>query len=314
VNALDFEAVNSASSQASKTRAVMVAFFGGLVVFGVKLLGYALTGSVGVLSDALESVVNIAAAALAAWAVSLAARPPDEDHPYGHDKAEYLSSVLEGVLVGMAAVLIVVAARERLLDPRALPLSVPGLLVTALSGLLNFWLARYLIGVGRAARSIALEADGRHVMADVVTSIGVLLGVLVASLTGLTWLDPLIAILVAVNVLKTGYDLIRHSLRGLMDEALSSDELASIHAVLESFKVRYLEVHDLRTRSSGVRRFVDFHLIVSSELSVQAAHDLCDEIENAISLRLSDASVTIHVEPPEFRLGDLEPSRATVRF
>jgi cation diffusion facilitator family transporter len=306
--------VNSASSQANKTRAVIVAFFGGLVVFGVKLLGYALTGSVGVLSDALESVVNIAAAALAAWAVSLAARPPDEDHPYGHDKAEYLSSVLEGVLVGMAAVLIVVAARERLLDPRVLPLSVPGLLVTAFSGLLNFWLARYLIAVGRASRSIALEADGRHVMSDVITSIGVLLGVLVASLSGLTWLDPLIAILVAVNVLKTGYDLIRHSLRGLMDEALSSDELAAIHEVLETFKAEYLEVHDLRTRSSGVRRFVDFHLIVSSELSVQAAHDLCDEIENAISLRLPEASVTIHVEPPEFRLGDLEPSRATVRF
>ena len=304
----------SASSQATKTRAVIVAFVGGVVVFGVKLLGYALTGSVGVLSDALESVVNIAAAALAAWAVALAARPPDEDHPYGHDKAEYLSSVLEGVLIGMAAVLIVVAARERLLDPRVLPLSVPGLLVTAFSSLLNFWLARYLIGVGRAARSIALEADGKHVMADVVTSIGVLVGVLVASLTGLTWVDPLIAMLVAVNVLKTGYDLIRHSLRGLMDEALSSEELTSIHAVLESFRVRYLEVHDLRTRSSGARRFVDFHLIVSSELSVQAAHDLCDEIENAILQRLPEASVTIHVEPPEFRLGDLEPSRPIVRF
>ena len=304
----------SISSQANKSRAVMVAFFGGLVVFAVKLLGYVLTGSVGVLSDALESVVNIAAAALAAWAVSLAARPPDEDHPYGHDKAEYLSSVLEGVLIGMAAVLIVVAARERLLDPRVLPLSVPGLLVTALSSALNFWLARYLIGVGRAARSIALEADGRHVMADVVTSIGVLLGVLVASLSGVTWLDPLIAILVALNVLRTGYDLIRQSLHGLMDAALSSEEQTSIQLVLESFKARYLEVHDLRTRASGARRFVDFHLIVSSELSVQAAHDLCDEIENAIHQRLPEASVTIHVEPPEFRLGDPEPSRATVRF
>jgi cation diffusion facilitator family transporter len=303
-----------ASSQAAKSRAVIVAFVGGVIVFGVKLVGYALTGSVGVLSDALESVVNIAAAALAAWAVALAARPPDEDHPYGHDKAEYLSSVLEGVLIGMAAVLIVVAARERLLDPRVLPLSVSGLLVTAFSSLLNFWLARYLIGVGRAARSIALEADGKHVMADVVTSIGVLVGVLVASLTGLTWVDPLIAMLVAVNVLKTGYDLIRNSLRGLMDEALLSEELTSIHTVLESFKVRYLEVHDLRTRSSGARRFVDFHLIVSSELSVQAAHDLCDDIENAILQRLPEASVTIHVEPPEFRLGDLEPSRPTVRF
>jgi cation diffusion facilitator family transporter len=304
----------STSNQANKSRAVMIAFFGGLVVFGVKLLGYALTGSVGVLSDALESVVNIAAAALAAWAVSLAARPPDEDHPYGHDKAEYLSSVLEGVLIGMAAVLIVVAARERLMDLRPLPLSVPGLLVTAFSSLLNFWLARYLIAVGRAARSIALEADGRHVMADVITSIGVLLGVLVASLSGLTWIDPLIAMLVALNVLKTGYDLIRQSLHGLMDAALSSEELQSIHVVLESFKARYLEVHDLRTRASGARRFVDFHLIVASELSVQAAHDLCDEIENAIHEHLLDASVTIHVEPPEFRLGDLEPSRATVRF
>jgi cation diffusion facilitator family transporter len=259
-------------------------------------------------------VVNIAAAALAAWAVSLAARPPDQDHPYGHDKAEYLSSVLEGVLIGMAAVLIVVAARERLLEPRVLPLSVPGLLVTALSSVLNFWLARYLIGVGRAARSIALEADGKHVMADVITSLGVLLGVLVASLSGVTWLDPLIAMLVALNVLRTGYDLIRQSLHGLMDAALSNEELGALHLVLESFKSRYLEVHDLRTRASGVRRFVDFHLIVSSELSVQAAHDLCDEIENAIHERLPDASVTIHVEPPEFRLGDLESSRVTVRF
>jgi cation diffusion facilitator family transporter len=303
-----------ASSQAAKSRAVMVAFFGGLVVFGVKLIGYALTGSVGVLSDALESVVNIAAAALAAWAVALAARPPDEDHPYGHDKAEYLSSVLEGVLIGMAAVLIVMAARERLLDPRVLTLSVPGLMVTALSGVLNFWLARYLIAVGRAARSVALEADGRHVMSDVITSIGVLVGVLVASVSGLTWLDPLIAMLVALNVLKTGYDLIRQSLRGLMDEALSSEELASIHAVLEAFKSRYLEVHDLRTRSSGARRFVDFHLIVPSDLSVQAAHDLCDQIENQILEHLPDSSVTIHVEPPEFSVGDLEPSRVSVRF
>jgi cation diffusion facilitator family transporter len=302
------------SNQAIKSRAVMVAFFGGLVVFGVKLIGYALTGSVGVLSDALESVVNIAAAALAAWAVALAARPPDEDHPYGHDKAEYLSSVLEGVLIGMAAVLIVMAARERLLDPRVLPLSVAGLLVTAFSSLLNFWLARYLIGVGRAVRSIALEADGKHVMSDVITSIGVLVGVLVASLTRLTWLDPLIAMLVALNVLKTGYDLIRHSLRGLMDEALSSEELASIQVVLEAFKPRYLEVHDLRTRSSGARRFVDFHLIVPSDLSVQAAHDLCDQIENQILVRLPDSSVTIHVEPPEFSVGDLEPSRVSVRF
>jgi cation diffusion facilitator family transporter len=302
--------MTSIGNESLKSRAARYAIIGGIAVFGIKLVGYVLTGSVGILSDALESTVNVAAAAFTAWAVSVAARPPDDSHPYGHDKAEYLSSVLEGLLIGMAAVLIIATARERFLDLRPISAPVPGMIVTALASVLNLVLGRYLIATGRRVGSVALESDGQHVMADVITSVGVLIGVALSVITGLWWIDPAIAVLVALNVVWTAILLMRRSIGGLMDAALSSAELETIHTVLDSFKDRYIEIHDLRTRTSGPRRFVDFHLIVPGHTSVLDAHDLCDEIEAAILAAIPSASVTIHVEPTAFRIG----SKSDVRF
>ena len=284
-----------------KRQAVRIAILGGVAVLGVKLLGYFLTNSVGVLSDALESTINVAAAALAAWAISVSMQPPDDSHPYGHDKAEYLSSILEGILIGIAAMLIIVAARDRLMHPQEIHLTWPGLLVNVAASGINLALGRYLVAVGQQTHSMALEADGKHVLADVVTSVGVLGGVILAVMTKLTWLDPAIAILVALNVLRTGVELVQRSIRVLMDAAIPETDLQAIHAVLETYRSRYLEVHDLRTRASGARRFVDFHLILPSSTTVQTSHDLCDEIEQAIQAQIPNASVTIHVEPPAFR-------------
>jgi cation diffusion facilitator family transporter len=293
-----------------KARAARYAIIGGVVVFGIKVVGYVLTGSVGILSDALESTVNVAAAAITAWAVSIAARPPDDSHPYGHDKVEYLSSVLEGLLIGMAAVLIIATARERFLDLKPITAPIPGMIVTALASILNLLLGRYLIATGRRVSSVALESDGQHVMADVITSAGVLIGVGLSVITSQWWIDPTIAILVALNVVWTAIMLMRRSIGGLMDAALSSAELETIHTVLNRFKDRYIEIHDLRTRTSGPRRFVDFHLILPGHTTVLDAHDLCDEIEAAIIAAISSASVTIHVEPTAFRIG----SKSDVRF
>lgn len=289
---------------ALKTQAVRIAVLGGLLVFVLKLVGYALSNSVGLLSDALESTVNVGAAALTAWTVSIAARPPDQDHPYGHDKAEYLSSTLEGLLVGAAGVLILTTAIGNLQTPKTLNFSVLTLVVTISASLLNFWLGHYLVRIGKRTASIALEADGRHVLSDVVTSIGVIAGVTLAALTKIWWIDPLIALLVACSVIVLAFNLMRRSVGGLMDTALSTSDQISIHAVLEQYKNQYLEVHDLRSRSSGARKFIDFHLIMPGESSVQAAHDLCDAIENSLLEKLPDSSITIHVEPQAFVKGE----------
>ena len=289
---------------ALKTQAVRIAVLGGLLVFVLKLVGYALSNSVGLLSDALESTVNVGAAALTAWTVSIAARPPDQDHPYGHDKAEYLSSTLEGLLVGAAGVLILTTAIGNLQTPKTLNFSVLTLVVTISASLLNFWLGHYLVRIGKRTASIALEADGRHVLSDVVTSIGVIAGVTLAALTKIWWIDPLIALLVACSVIVLAFNLMRRSVGGLMDTALSTSDLISIHAVLEQYKNQYLEVHDLRSRSSGARKFIDFHLVMPGESSVQAAHDLCDAIENSLLEKLPDSSITIHVEPQAFVKGE----------
>lgn len=289
---------------ALKTQAVRIAVLGGLLVFVLKLVGYALSNSVGLLSDALESTVNVGAAALTVWTVSIAARPPDQDHPYGHDKAEYLSSTLEGLLVGAAGVLILTTAIGNLQTPKTLNFSVLTLVVTISASLLNFWLGHYLVRIGKRTASIALEADGRHVLSDVVTSIGVIAGVTLAALTKIWWIDPLIALLVACSVIVLAFNLMRRSVGGLMDTALSTTDQISIHAVLEQYKNQYLEVHDLRSRSSGARKFIDFHLIMPGESSVQAAHDLCDAIENSLLEKLPDSSITIHVEPQAFVKGE----------
>jgi cation diffusion facilitator family transporter len=283
-----------------KVFAARVALVLGALVFVLKLLGAWLTGSVGVLSDALESSVNIVAAIFTAWAVGIASRPPDEGHPYGHDKAESLSSLLEALLIGVAAALVIGAALERLSNPKPLEFSSLGIGLTVLASAINFWLGRYLVSVGRRFYSAALESDGQHVLSDVVTSVGVLAGVLLATWTQLPWLDPVLALGVAGLLFWTAYRLLRQHINSLMDAALEPQDIATVQAVLEQERSHYLEVHDLRTRFSGKRKFVDFHLIVPANLTVLESHTLCDRLETAIEAALPNSSVTIHVEPEDF--------------
>jgi cation diffusion facilitator family transporter len=290
-------------AQYQKSRAAFIAVLGGVLVLTLKLIGAALTGSVGVLSDALESIVNVAAAAFTAWAVAFASRPPDESHPYGHDKAEYLSSTLEALLIGVAGALTVSAVISRLQNPRALEFAPEGFAVTLVASVVNVFLGRYLVRVGQRLQSAALEADGRHVLSDVYTSGGVIVGALLAVVTGVSWLDPLLALGVSGLLIFTAFRLLSNSVSALLDPALSPDELHLLGVALERHRSQYLEVHDLRTRKAGSRRFVDFHLILSASLSVGEAHARCDALEDAILEVLPGCSVTIHVEPEAFKQG-----------
>lgn len=282
------------------TKAVRTAAGSVLVALGVlalKMGAWQLTGSVALLADALESVVNVAAAVAALLALRLSALPPDANHPYGHTKAEYFSAVLEGALILVAALAILhevwsAASAARMPEP-----SVAGLLVSACATGLNAGWAMLLFRRGRALRSPALLADARHLMADVVTSVGVVVGVTAAVLSGLWWLDPLLAALTAVNILVSGWQLMRESVGGLMDEAVPQDLLVRIRQAVSVHAEGALEAHDLRTRHAGPLTFIEFHLVVPGDLSVNTAHDICDRIEAALKAEIEGATITIHVEP-----------------
>jgi len=282
-----------------------------LVALGVLALktGAAwLTCSVALMADALESVVNVAAAGAALLAVRLSAKPPDANHPYGHAKAEYLSAVLEGVLIVMAALLILHAAWGAAMAPAPPEAAVAGLLVSLVATLGNGAWAAVLFRRGRAARSPALLADARHLLADVVSSAGVILGVAAVAATGILWLDPLMAALTALNILWSGSRLLRESVGGLMDEAVAPAVLARIEATLAGAATGALEAHDLRTRRAGPTIFVEFHLVVPGALRVDEAHAICDRIEAALRAELAPAVITIHVEPE----GKAKPGGALV--
>ncbi|MDM7324800.1 MAG: cation diffusion facilitator family transporter [Thermus sp.] len=283
-------------------RAARLSLLVALLVLGLKALAYLLTGSVALLSDALESTVNVAAALLALLAIRFAQRPPDETHPFGHTKAEYFSAVLEGVLVVLAALMIAREALPRLLDPKPLTDLGPGLLVSLLASLINGLLAWHLIRQGRLLRSPALTADGYHVLSDVLTSVGVLAGVGLAWFTGAWVLDPLLALLVAGNILLMGFRLVRQSVGGLMDEGLSAEEVERIHAtIVKALEGRALEIHDLKTRRAGNRAFLEFHLVVPGSMTVEEAHGLCDDLERVLEEGFPGLAVTIHVEPESER-------------
>lgn len=270
-----------------------------IVVLGLKFLAYLLTGSVALYSDALESIINVAAAVAALIALRVAARPADANHPYGHSKAEYFSAVAEGVLIVLAAVSIARAAWPVLLDPRTVEAPYPGLLVNLGASALNGLWAAVLLREGRAARSPALLADGRHIVTDVVTSVGVLAGVLLARLTGLSWLDPALALLVAVNILWSGWRLTRESIGGLMDTGVDRATEARLRHAMSEHAEGALEIHDLRTRDAGRLTFIEFHLVVPGDMTVQQAHTICDRLEDALQAQMPGAHVTIHVEPQE---------------
>jgi cation diffusion facilitator family transporter len=278
-------------------RIALSSVFLACAVLGLKLVAWALTGSVALLADAVESVVNVAAAIAALVAVHYSALPADANHPYGHTKAEYFSAVVEGALIVIAAVVILHQVWGAFLMPRAPDQPALGLLVSAVATALNAGWATVLFREGRRARSPALVADARHLVADVVTSGGVLLGVGLVALTGILWLDPLLAALTALNILWSGGRLVRESVGGLMDEAVPPGLLARINAALAANGSGAIEVHDLRTRHAGRLTFIDFHLVVPGSMSVEAAHDICDRIEAALKSEVEGATITIHVEP-----------------
>lgn len=271
----------------------------GLAVLAIKLFAWYLTGSVALFSDALESIVNVAASTAALLAIRYSARPADANHPYGHHKAEYFSVVLEGVLIIVAAIVILREAYGAFLSPRMFGAPVEGLVVSAIASAINGGWSWFLIKEGRRRRSPALVADGKHLLTDVITSVGVVIGLVAAYATGIAALDPILAAVVAVNILWAGWRLIRESLGGLMDEAVPEKTLAEIRQIISAQAEGAIEAHDLRTRHAGRATFIDFHLVVAGTMPVSEAHDICDRIEKALRTAVPDAMITIHVEPEE---------------
>lgn len=268
-----------------------------LVVLAVKFTAYLITGSLALYSDALESIINVATSVAAIIAIRIAARPPDAEHPYGYHKAEYMSAVVIGALIVAAALAILHEAYGGFLAPREIDAPWTGLTIGMVATILNAGWGVLIIRRGRLQRSAALVADGKHMLADVVTSLGVLVGVVLTVLTGIAVLDACIAVLVALHVLWNGYRILRENARGLMDEAAPAEELERIRAAISSNATDAIEAHALRTRHAGKATFIDFDLVVSGTMSVSQAHEICDRLETAIKKVLTGAVVTIHVEP-----------------
>jgi cation diffusion facilitator family transporter len=269
-----------------------------LATISLKMLAWWLTGSVGLLSDAFESLVNLAAALLALWMLRVASSPPDESHPYGHSKAEYFSAGIEGALIVLAAAGILYAAIPRLFSPQSLEAPVAGLAVSAAATVINLIVGLLLIRVGRQAHSITLEADGRHLMTDVWTSVGIIAGVALVFVTGWLLLDPLIALAVALHIIWIGAGLVRRSIAGLMDAAIAPHDQDGVTRVLEEYtRSQGVQFHALRTRQAGARRFISFHLLVPDAWTVARAHDLSEEIEQRIRGIVANAGVFVHIEP-----------------
>jgi cation diffusion facilitator family transporter len=269
----------------------------GAVVLILKYAAYWVTGSVALYSDALESIINIATATAAFVAVRVSFVPPDANHPYGHHKAEYLSAILEGVLIVIAALLILRKAYFGYLDPRPIEAPAQGLAINALAGAINLAWYYFLLRHGRRLRSPALVADAKHLLTDVITTVGVLAGVAVAAVTGWLVLDPAIGALVALHILWSGWGLMRQSVSGLMDEAPPEGVVARIREVISKEAQGAIEAHDLRTRHAGRVTFIQFHLVVPGAMSVAESHDICDRIEAALKADMPELVVTIHVEP-----------------
>ncbi|SDR27514.1 cation diffusion facilitator family transporter [Pseudovibrio sp. Tun.PSC04-5.I4] len=269
----------------------------GILVFTLKYFAFVLTGSIAFYSDALETSINIASACAAAGALYLARKPADQNHPYGHYKVEYFAAVLEGVLIVLAAILILRKVYTGLTEPYELTVSFEGIGLNFLSSVINCVWAMALMRIGRLHRSPALQADARHIMTDVYTSVGVLVGIALVWATGWQMFDPILAGIVAVNIMFSGWKLMRESVGGLMDEAAPEEEQVAIRALISEYGDGALEAHDLRTRHAGHVTFVDFHLVVPGEMSVLDAHAICDRIEEGIAAKMPGARVTIHVEP-----------------
>jgi cation diffusion facilitator family transporter len=287
------------SSRSSLTRFAWLSIAAAILTIGLKGAAYLLTGSVGLLSDALESVVNLAAAIMALAMLSVAARPPDEGHAYGHAKAEYFASGVEGTLIMVAAGSIAFAAVPRLVAPQPIEQAGLGLAISVSASLINLVVAQVLLRAGRRYNSITLEADAKHLMTDVWTSAGVLVGIAAVVLTGWERLDPLIALAVAANIIWSGVRLVQRSVLGLMDTALPVNEVEAIKAVLDRHRCDEVQYHALRSRQAAQRRFVSFHILVPGSWTVLQGHQLLERIEGDIRAALPNITVFTHLEPIE---------------
>jgi cation diffusion facilitator family transporter len=283
--------------RSSLTRFAWISIGAALTTIAMKSAAYWLTGSVSLLSDAVESLVNLAGALMALSMLTIAARPPDEDHTFGHSKAEYFASSVEGILILGAAVAIAFTAVDRLLNPRPLEQMSIGLIISAGASVVNFVVARILMKAGKKYDSITLEADSKHLMTDVWTSVGVIGGLAVVAISGWTLLDPIMALLVAVNIVWTGFDLVRRSVNGLMDSALPEAERKIVTEVMEKYRAKQVDFHALRTRQAASRRFLSVHMLVPGNWTVHDAHHIAEDFEGDIRATLGDAVISTHLEP-----------------
>jgi len=299
--------------RSSLTRYAWLSIAAAVVTIGLKSLAYLLTGSVGLLSDAVESLVNLVAAIMALSMLIIAARPADEEHPFGHSKAEYFASGAEGVLIFVAAVSIAVAAVQRILVPQAIEQALAGLVVSGFASAVNLVVARVLLNVGKKENSITLDADAHHLMTDVWTSVAVIVGVGAVVLTDWEWLDPIIALLVAANIVRTGVQLVRRSIAGLMDTALPAEEHQQVLKALDKYKEQGVQFHALRTRQAAGRRFVSVHVLVPGRWSTHKGHHLVEDVEKDIRNVLPGVTVFTHLEPVDDPLSfdDIEIDRLT---
>jgi cation diffusion facilitator family transporter len=290
-------------ARAELTRFAWLSIAAAIATILLKTIAWSVTGSVGLLSDALESLVNLVGAVMALVMLTIAARPADEDHVYGHSKAEYFASSTEGLLILGAAIGIISAAAQRIIHPQPLEKLGIGLAVSVAASLINLVVARILLQAGRKRNSITLEADAHHLMTDVWTSVGVIGGVAIAGLTGWTLLDPLVAIAVALNIIWTGFQLLRRSVAGLMDAALPEGDLHKIQNVMKKYRERGADFHALRTRQAAARRFISVHVLVPGATTVHDAHHIVEDFENDIRTALGGVvTVFTHLEPAEDEL------------
>lgn len=283
--------------RSSLTRFAWLSIAAALATIALKSAAYLLTGSVGLLSDAVESLVNLVGALVALTMLIIAARPPDDEHTFGHSKAEYFASAIEGILILGAAAAISFTAIDRLIHPRPLEQIGIGLLVSTVASVINLVVARVLLKAGKKYESITLEADGKHLMTDVWTSVGVIGGLIVVAISGWTVLDPIVALLVAVNIIWTAIDLLRRSVNGLMDAALPDAEQQIIETVMAQYRTKQVNFHALRTRQAASRRFVSVHILVPGKWTVHDAHHLAEDFESDLRAALGDAIIQTHLEP-----------------
>lgn len=286
--------------QKNLSRFVWLSILAAVLTIALKAAAYFYTGSVGLLSDALESIINLVAAIASLLLIKIAAQPPDEDHAFGHDKAEYFASGIEGTLIFFAAVGIIYTAVPRLYTPQPLENINLGLVVSLVATVINLVVGIILMKVGKHHHSIVLEADGQHLITDVWTSVGVVFGIVIVTLTGWIILDPIIALVVALNIVWTGFQLIKRSALGLMDTAVTPETHEKITAVLDDYVEKQgIDYHALRTRQSGARKFISVHILVPDEWTVQKGHDLTEQIEMDICEAVPDSIVFTHLEPLE---------------